>query len=111
MQYFKNGCAVVARNLTFLLCRMNVVMFQLMIKMPIAKPDNTCTERCYFAKILRRKKSELAPNVNIKAPETVAKRIYQNTKIPGTCENAAGTTVTAMSARYLQVFFIAKITN
>jgi hypothetical protein len=37
-QYFKNGWVVVAKNLQRLLCKMNVVMFQLIINTPMAMP-------------------------------------------------------------------------
>jgi hypothetical protein len=38
IQYFKNGLDVVAKNLQRLLCKINVVIFQLIIKIPMAIP-------------------------------------------------------------------------
>src|ERR1700757_227431 len=38
IQYFKNGFEVVAKNLNRLLCKMKVVMFQLIKNTPMATP-------------------------------------------------------------------------
>ena len=78
IQYFRNGCAVVARNFTFLLCRIKVVIFQLITKMPNAKPTIAVLSEVILPKYSGARKRELAPNVNIKSPETVAISIYQN---------------------------------
>jgi len=40
MQYFKKGFVVAAKNLNLLVCRMNVVIFQLIKKTPMAIPTN-----------------------------------------------------------------------
>jgi hypothetical protein len=55
-------------------------MFQLIIKVPIAKPTNKVLKKFTLLKYSGAKKRELAPNFSKKLPLIVAKRIYQNIK-------------------------------
>ena len=66
-----------ARKRTLRLCRIKVVMFQLIIKTPIEKPTIAVLKKVTSPKYSGARKRELAPNVNIKPPATVENRIYQ----------------------------------
>lgn len=61
MQYFKNGFEVVAKNLKYVLNRMNVVMFQLITKPPNATPTKKALKKFTSPKYSGERKSELAP--------------------------------------------------
>ena len=61
IQYFKKGCAVVARNLMCLVWSMNVVMFQLMIKPATAKPTKAVLSALTLPKYSGASISESAP--------------------------------------------------
>ena len=81
MQYFKNGCAVVARKRTFLLCRIKVVMFQLMIKVATVKPTILVLSAFTLPRYSGASINEFAPYGFRKFPVTVAKSIYQESSI------------------------------
>ncbi len=79
MQYFKKGFVVVAKNLKCLLNKMNVVMFQLIINIPIAMP--TIAELIAFTlpRYSGEKNKALAPKDFKKPPLMVLNKITQNT--------------------------------
>ncbi len=79
MQYFKKGFEVVAKNLKCLLNKMNVVMFQLMMNMPVAAP--TIPELIAFTlpRYSGEKNNASAPNERRKPPLIVLNKIIQNT--------------------------------
>lgn len=77
IQYLRKGCAVVAKNCMRLLCKIKVVIFQLMINTPEVTPTIDVLNGLIFPKYSGAKNNEWAPNVFIKLPPTVAKRIYQ----------------------------------
>ena len=68
IQYFKKGLEVVAKNLNWLLCKIKVVMFQLMIKIPVATPTIAILSPFTSPRYSGARKSESAPNVLIKSP-------------------------------------------
>jgi hypothetical protein len=80
IQYFKNGCAVVAKNRTTLLCRINVVIFQLMMNTPMATPTITELKKLTLPMYSGARNNDTAPKLLIKLPAIVANNIYQNTK-------------------------------
>ena len=59
IQYFKKGFAVVARNLKRLLCRIKVVIFQLIIKITHGHTNNGGTQCIYFTQVLWCKKQAI----------------------------------------------------
>ena len=61
IQYFKKGLLVVAKNLNRLLCRIKVVMFQLIIKTPRATPTMAALKAFTLPKYSGEKKSASAP--------------------------------------------------
>jgi hypothetical protein len=61
MQYFKKGLDVVARNRKCRLNKMNVVIFQLMMKMAMAKPRIIALIMFTSPKYSGARKSESAP--------------------------------------------------
>src|SRR5690606_27744738 len=79
IQYFKNGLEVVARNRKCLLKRMNVVMFQLIIKIPIATPTKQAASAFTLPRYSGARYNESAPKVFIKLPFTVLNSKNQNT--------------------------------
>jgi hypothetical protein len=80
IQYFKKGCAVVARNRTTLLCRIKVVMFQLMINTPMATPTIAELKKLTLPMYSGARNKDTAPKLLMKLPAMVANNIYQNTK-------------------------------
>src|ERR1700741_3913389 len=77
VQYFKKGLVVAARNLKCLLYKINVLIFQLMINMPIEAPTSAALIEFTLPRYSGARKRESAPNVSIKLPLTVANRITQ----------------------------------
>ena len=61
MQYFKKGCAVVAKNLMCFVCRINVVIFQLIINEPIVNPTKAILKAPTFPKYSGSNIKESAP--------------------------------------------------
>ena len=78
-QYFKNGFDVVARNLHRLLCKINVVTFQLIIKTPNAPPTITAPNTFTLPKYSGAKNKASAPKVFKKPLLIVLTSKYQNT--------------------------------
>jgi hypothetical protein len=77
IQNFRNGCAVVARNFMCFVCKIKVVMFQLIINTPTANPTIAILSAFTFERYSGARKRELAPYGCRKFPLTVAKSIYQ----------------------------------
>jgi len=77
MQYFKKGFPVVARNLNLRLCRMKVVIFQLMIKTPNAIPVMKAPRIFTDPKYSGEKNKASAPNPFMKPLFTVLNNRYQ----------------------------------
>ena len=61
IQYFKKGLFVVAKNLKRLLCKIKVVMFQLIIKTPSATPTMAALSAFTLPKYSGEKNSASAP--------------------------------------------------
>jgi hypothetical protein len=78
MQYFKKGNWVAAKKVKCLLKRINVVIFQHIIKTPIDMPINPVLIAFTLPKYSGARNKALAPNVFIKTPLTTLKRITQN---------------------------------
>jgi hypothetical protein len=78
MKYFRKGLEVVARNLNCRLCRMKVVICQLMIKMPMATPMMAELTAFTLPRYSGARNNESAPKVLIKFPLMALPRIYQN---------------------------------
>ena len=78
IQYFKNGLDVVARNLKYLLKRMNVVIFQLMMKMAIASPIIAALAALTSPRYSGARNRESAPKLFINDPPTVLNNRNQN---------------------------------
>ncbi len=79
MQYFKNGLEVVAKNLNSLLCKIKVVICQLMIKIPIAMPMINVLSGFTFPIYSGDRKSASAPTVLKKSLLIMMTNKYQNT--------------------------------
>ena len=77
MQYFKKGLVVAARKRKCLLNKINVVMFQLIINIPIDMPTIAELNEFTLPRYSGARKSESAPKVFIKLPFTVANKINQ----------------------------------
>ena len=78
MQYFKNGLEVVAKNLKCLLNKINVVMFQLIKKMPVAPPVMAALNQLTFPKYSGARNNESTPNAFIKLPDIAPITMNQN---------------------------------
>jgi hypothetical protein len=78
IQYFKNGYLVAAKKVKCLLKSINVVMFQHMIKTPIATPTKAALIEFTLPKYSGARYKASAPNGFMKLPFTVAKRMNQN---------------------------------
>jgi hypothetical protein len=78
MQYFKNGYRVAARKVKYRLKSINVVMFQHIIKTPIATPIKAALKKFTSPKYSGARNRALAPNVFIKEPSTTPKSSSQN---------------------------------
>ena len=79
IQYFKKGFDVVAKNLLRLLCKINVVTFQLIIKTPIAMPVIAAPNAFTLPKYSGTKNKASAPKFFMKPLLTVLASKYQNT--------------------------------
>lgn len=80
IQYFRNGLVVADKNLKCRLKRINVVMFQLIINMPIATPTIAAPKEFTLPRYSGARKRELAPKVCMNEPLIVLKRINQKAK-------------------------------
>jgi hypothetical protein len=76
-QYFKKGFVVVAKNLNRILCKINVVMFQLIINIPVATPVMAAPAAFTLPRYSGARNNALAPKIFIKLPVTKRKRINQ----------------------------------
>ena len=76
-QYFKNGFELVAKKRKRCVCKMNVVIFQLIINIPVATPVMAALAAFTFPKYSGARNNALAPNIFIKCPVTVKKRMHQ----------------------------------
>ena len=63
MQYFKKGCAVVAKNKICLLCKIKVVIFHPIINTATEKPTIVVLRRLTWPKYSGAKNKELAPYI------------------------------------------------
>ena len=79
IQYLRNGLVVAARNRKCLLNKMNVEIFQLMMNIPTAIPKKAELSELTFPKYSGANNKESAPNVFMKVPFEVLKRINQKT--------------------------------
>jgi hypothetical protein len=79
IQYFRKGFVVAAKKRKCLLKRINVEIFQLMINIPIEAPTIAELKELTFPRYSGARYKEKAPNVFIKVPFTVLKRMNQNT--------------------------------
>jgi hypothetical protein len=82
MQYFKNGLEVVAKKRKWRLNKMNVVIFQLIINTPMARPTNRADSMLTLPRYSGARYRESAPKVFIKEPFTVLNN--KNQKISST---------------------------
>ena len=80
IQYFKKGLDVVAKNLNWLLCKINVVIFQLIIKIPVATPTIAMLNPFTFPRYSGARKRESAPKVLIKSPCIALTKMNQKTR-------------------------------
>ena len=78
MQYLRKGLVVVAKNLQRLLCKIKVVMFQLIIKIPQATPVINAPNMLTDPRYSGAKNKASAPKFFIKLLLMVLKRIDQN---------------------------------
>lgn len=77
IQYLKNGLEVVAKKRQRLLCNMNVVIFQLMMKTAVAIPVIAAPPAFTFPMYSGARNNPLAPKIFKKCPVSVRKRINQ----------------------------------
>src|SRR5687768_11968921 len=77
IQYFKKGLVVAERNLKCLLNKINVLIFQLMMNIPMEAPTKAALIEFTLSRYSGARKSESAPNVFMKLLFTTAKRINQ----------------------------------
>ena len=77
MQYFKNGKRVAAKKVKCLLNKINVVMFQHMIKTPMVMPMIEAPIAFTLPKYSGERKSASAPKLFIKLPLTMLKSSTQ----------------------------------
>jgi hypothetical protein len=77
IQYFKKGFEFVARNRKRWLCKIKVVIFQLIINMPVAIPVIAAPPAFTLPKYSGARNKAFAPNNFIKLPVIVKKRISQ----------------------------------
>jgi hypothetical protein len=83
-QYFKKGFELVAKKRNRPLCKINVVISQLIINIPVATPVIAPPAAFTFPKYSGARNKVFAPNEPIKCPETVRKSISH--KIKSTCD-------------------------
>jgi hypothetical protein len=81
MQYFKKGFDAVAKNLNRLLCKMKVVTFQLIKKIPMATPMMAALKAFTLPKYSGTKNNASAPKLCIKPLSIVLANNNQNNKI------------------------------
>jgi len=77
IQYFKKGLLVAARKRNCLLNKTKVAIFQLMINMPIEAPTMAALREFTLPRYSGARYNESAPNVFMKEPLMVLKRITQ----------------------------------
>ena len=77
MQYFKKGLEVVARKLKRLLCKIKVVIFQLIIYTPNASPVIKAPSIFTDPRYSGVKNKASAPNIFIKVPSITLNRSHQ----------------------------------
>ena len=77
MQYFKNGFVVVAKKRKCLLNKINVVIFQLIIKTPVAAPTTPALMLFTLPKYSGARNNAYAPKDSIKPALTVLNKMYQ----------------------------------
>src|SRR4249920_1968864 len=80
MQYFKKGVEAVAKNLNRLVCRINVVIFQLIKNTPIAIPTVAALNAFTFPKYSGTKNRASAPKLFKKPLLMVLANITQKIK-------------------------------
>src|SRR3982750_4212542 len=78
-QYFKNGLDVVAKNLQRLLCKIKVVIFQLIIKTPMAMPTIAAPNAFTLPKYSGEKNNASAPKFFMNPLLIVLTNTIQNT--------------------------------
>jgi hypothetical protein len=78
IQYFKNGLVVAAKKRKCRLKRIKLEIFQLIINIPMEAPTIAELKELTLPKYSGARNNESAPNVFMKVPLTVAKRINQN---------------------------------
>jgi hypothetical protein len=78
-QYFKNGLELVARKRNLPLCKIKVVIFQLIIKMPVATPVIAAPAAFTVPRYSGARNNVLAPKNSIKFPDMVKKRMSHKT--------------------------------
>ena len=78
IQYFKKGLDVVAKNRYRLLCKIKVVIFQLIMNTPTAIPVMAAPAAFTFPKYSGARNNALAPKFFIKCPPIVLNRISHN---------------------------------
>ena len=76
-QYFKNGFELVAKKRNRLLCKMNVVIFQFIINIPIAMPVMAAPPAFTFPRYSGARNNPLAPNIFMKFPVMVKNNMNQ----------------------------------
>lgn len=76
-QYFKKGFVLVAKKRKRCVCKMKVVIFQLIIKTPVATPVIAALAAFTFPRYSGARNNALAPNNFIKCPVIVKKRMHQ----------------------------------
>ena len=79
-QYFKKGFELVAKKRKRLLCKIKVVIFQLIIKIPVATPVIAAPAAFTFPRYSGARNKVLAPNIFKKCPVIVKKSINQKNK-------------------------------
>lgn len=79
MQYFKKGLVVADKKRKYLLNKINVAIFQLIINMPMEAPTIAMLNAFTFPKYSGPRKSESAPKVFMKEPFTTLNSMNQNT--------------------------------
>jgi hypothetical protein len=94
IQYFKKGLVVAARKRKCLQNRIKVAIFQLMMNIPMEAPTMAELNEFTLPRYSGARNNESAPNVFMKEPFTVAKRINQNSSSAWyflTCRNTSCT--------------------
>src|SRR4030088_2678132 len=79
MQYFRKGLVVVARKRKCLLNKINVVIFQLMMKTPIEAPTIPALRAFTFPRYSGKRNKAFAPKERKNPPLMVLNKMNQNT--------------------------------